>query len=93
MARIQLSKLHTAQGRVVAEAKRFNVLMCGRRFGKTALGIERVVDAVVRGQPVAYFAPTYKLLLEVRREVEIIFAPVTVSSSVRSGRSALSAVA
>jgi len=83
MARIQIPKLHTAQLQVVAEARRFNVLMCGRRFGKTALGIERVVDAVVRGLPVAWFAPTYKLLLEVWRELEMIFAPVTVSASVQ----------
>ena len=33
MANIQVQKLHESQRRVVAEAKRFNVLMCGRRFG------------------------------------------------------------
>ena len=59
------------------------MLMCGRRFGKTTLGIDRVVDAVVRGLPVAWFAPTYKLLLEVWRELEIIFSPVTVSANVQ----------
>ncbi len=81
MPRIQIPKLHAAQARVVTEAKRFNALMCGRRFGKTTLGIERVVDALVRGDPVGWFAPTYKLLLEVWREMEAIFEPVTVSSS------------
>ncbi len=44
MAHIQVQKLHESQRRVVAEAKRFNVLMCGRRFGKTTLGIDRVVE-------------------------------------------------
>ncbi len=83
MAHIQVARLHESQRRVVAEAKRFNVLLCGRRFGKTTLGIDRVVDAVVRGLPAAWFAPTYKLLLEVWRELEIIFAPVTVSASVQ----------
>src|SRR5262249_35985436 len=83
MATIRVQKLHRHQARVVAEARRFNVLMCGRRFGKTTLGIERLVDAVVRGLPVAWFAPTYKLLLEVWREVLAIFEPVVLESSVQ----------
>ncbi len=83
MARIQVPKLHHAQQRVVTEAKRFNALMCGRRFGKTTLGIDRVADAAARGLSVGWFAPTYKLLLEVWREVELIFASMTVSSSVQ----------
>ncbi len=83
MPHIQIAKLHRSQQRVVQEARRFNVLMCGRRFGKTTLGIERVVDAAVRGLPVAWFAPTYKLLLEVWRDVEQTFEPVIASSSVQ----------
>lgn len=81
MAIIQIPKLHPAQRRIVTEAKRFNALVCGRRFGKTTLGIERVVDTITRGQPVGWFAPTYKLLQEVWREVEAIFEPVTMSVS------------
>lgn len=82
-ARIQVSKLHAHQRQVTQEARRFNVLMRRRRFGKTTLGVERVVDAVVRGQPVAWLAPAHKLMLEIPREIEALFEPVTVSSSVQ----------
>lgn len=41
-------------------AKRFNVLKCGRRFGKTSLAEELIVDPALDGFPVAYYAPTYK---------------------------------
>jgi hypothetical protein len=59
--------LHAAQAQVVAEADRFNVLQCGRRFGKTTLGEDLVLDPALDGYPTAWFAPTYKLLDEVWR--------------------------
>lgn len=61
--------LHGAQAQVVREAQRFNVLQCGRRFGKTTLGVDVMLDPALDGYPVAWFAPTYKLLDEVWREV------------------------
>jgi hypothetical protein len=61
--------LHAAQAQVVAEAQRFNVLQCGRRFGKTTLGVDLLLDPALDGFPVAWFAPTYKLLDEVWREL------------------------
>src|SRR5690606_16562371 len=53
----------------------FNVLNCGRRFGKTALGIHRLTPAL-HGDPVAWFSPTYKMLEEVWRETKHSFAEV-----------------
>lgn len=41
-------------------AKRFNVLKCGRRFGKTSLAEELIIDPALDGFPVAYYCPTYK---------------------------------
>lgn len=57
--------LHPAQRLVVVEAKRFNVVDCGRRFGKTLLGEQRIKQILRQGQPAAWFAPTYKLMLDV----------------------------
>lgn len=61
----QNDDLHAAQRTVADEAKRFNVLDCGRRFGKTMFGLNRAKQMLRRGQPVGWFAPTYKLMLEV----------------------------
>jgi hypothetical protein len=57
--------LHPAQQRVASEAKRFNVVDCGRRWGKTELGQDLTVEPLQGGWPVGWFTPTYKDLLEV----------------------------
>lgn len=74
---------HAGQARVIAESRRFNVLMCGRRFGKTTLGKDRIGRAAWRGLPCAWFAPTYKLLTEVWREILDMLAPEMESSNVQ----------
>lgn len=80
-----MKRPHSGQRRVISEAARFNVLECGRRFGKTTLGEQLLIDPALRGHPVAWFAPTYKLLSEVWREVRAIVAPMkpTVSQQER----------
>lgn len=60
-----LDGLHDAQRQVAGAARRFNVLNCGRRFGKTLFGINRAMQTLRQGKPVGWFAPTYKLMLEV----------------------------
>ena len=40
---LRLPQPHEAQRRVIGEAKRFNIVCCGRRFGKTVLGIDRLI--------------------------------------------------
>lgn len=62
--RVQLPALHEAQRRVVAEAKRFNCVCCGRRWGKSTLGVDRLTHPALGGKPVAWFAPTNKSLAE-----------------------------
>lgn len=72
---IALPAPHVGQLRVLREAARFNVLECGRRFGKTTLGQRLCVKTAVHGDPAAWFAPTYKLLAEVWRELVRILTP------------------
>lgn len=61
-------ELHEAQQQIVDEARRFNVLQCGRRFGKTTLGVDLAIDTALDGKPVGWFAPTYKILDDAWRE-------------------------
>jgi hypothetical protein len=84
--RIRLPKRHASQSQVINEAKRFNVLECGRRWGKTTLGIDMVIDPALYGAPTAWFAPTYKYLSEVWREVVNILSPITKSISQQEHR-------
>lgn len=59
---ITLNEAHNGQKQVLDEAKRFNVLCCGRRFGKSALAVNLLAETALAGKPAGYFAPTYKLL-------------------------------
>ena len=61
-AAVTLRRRHPGQQVVVDGASRFNVAMCGRRFGKTALGIDLCVEGMLRGETWGWFAPTYKIL-------------------------------
>lgn len=61
---ISLKTLHPAQRQILAEKKRFNVLKCGRRFGKTELAYDLVIQPALDSGFVAYYAPTYKDLNE-----------------------------
>jgi hypothetical protein len=73
---IELDRPHAGQQQVIENAARFNVLECGRRFGKTTLGIDRIIDTALHGGPAAWFAPTYKLLAEVWRQTCAALAPL-----------------
>jgi hypothetical protein len=59
---IHLSNPHDGQRKVLNEAKRFNVLCCGRRWGKSALAVNLLCETTLSARPSGYFAPTYKLL-------------------------------
>lgn len=71
-----LPVLHPGQQQIVDEARRFNVLACGRRFGKTKLGIDLVIDRALDGYPVGWFSPTYRMLGEVWKEIVETTKPI-----------------
>lgn len=77
--KIELPAPHAAQRQVLDEAKRFNVLACGRRWGKSTLGVDRIVRPTLEGFPTAWFSPTYKMLLEAWREIQEVLAPIITS--------------
>lgn len=78
---LQLPRLHRAQRMIVAQAKRYNVVCAGRRTGKTTLGVDRLIHAALRGQPVAWMSPTYRMLSEVWRTVSQTLSPITTRRS------------
>ena len=71
--------LHPAQFEILSDPRRFKIIAAGRRFGKTLLATEWLTLApggAVEGRPVAIFAPTHKLLLEVWADIERTLRPV-----------------
>lgn len=61
---VSLFKLHPKQTQCYSEAHRFNVLECGRRFGKTTFGENLLIEPALDKWPVAWFAPTHKYMRE-----------------------------
>lgn len=77
--KIELPAPHAGQRQVLAEAKRFNVLCCGRRWGKSTFGADRIIGPTLEGFPTGWFAPNYKNLLEAWRMLQEVLAPVITS--------------
>lgn len=75
MIRVRRPHPHPAQQRIIHEARRFNVVACGRRFGKSVLGEDRLIGPALEGYPVAWFSPTYKMLTEIWRDLRRMLAP------------------
>lgn len=67
--------LHAGQLEVYRNRSRFNVLECGRRFGKTHLGVQVAIDVAIDGGEVGWFAPTYRYLADPWRDVERLLRP------------------
>jgi hypothetical protein len=76
---LKLLPLHPAQQRIIREAKRFNVLKCGRRFGKTTICEELITDKIIDQLPIAYYSPTYKDLFNVWSRIKHVLQPITIS--------------
>lgn len=83
---LTLPRLHPVQAAIKQEARRFNVVNSGRRFGKTILGVDVLTSPVLHGYPVAWFSPTYKMLAEVWRDLCAILQPVTARTNTQEKR-------
>lgn len=86
MPEISTLSLHDAQAQLLREKRRFNIAVCGRRFGKTVLSQEILWDAIAEGKPTAYFAPTYKMLSLVWKEAKTRFYPAITKVNVQEKR-------
>jgi phage FluMu gp28-like protein len=59
--RIELPNPHVNQQVILDSSKRFRVVMCGRRFGKSELSQIEIIVNALQGKQVAYITPTYQL--------------------------------
>lgn len=84
--RIELPRPHAGQKRILAERKRYTVVRCGRRWGKTIFGEIDLIPTALSGEPTGWFAPTYKYLDEPWRDMNRILAPAILSSSKQEKR-------
>jgi hypothetical protein len=83
---VDLWELHPNQNRVRVEAARYNVVNCGRRFGKTILGEDLAEETAIAGYPVGWFAPEYKLLTEAWRSMLNTLDPIIKRADVQQKR-------
>ena len=93
--------LHDGQKAALLGAQRFNVIPCGRRWGKTVMGIAlayygapHAPGGLAQGFDVGWFAPTYKLFDEAWRTAKSFLAPVSTRvdgahNRIEVGRSAM----
>jgi len=72
---------HPAQQIVLDSPARYRVVACGRRFGKTELGLMAVSDAALRGETCWWLAPTYAMAGDVWRELRRTLEPIAVEIS------------
>jgi predicted phage terminase large subunit-like protein len=59
--KIQMPFLHPAQREVFDDLTRFQVLVCGRRWGKTRLAVVKGLAELLNGKRVWWVAPTYSV--------------------------------
>jgi len=72
-----LPRPHLGQRQILDEAKRMNVVSCGRRFGKTTMGAILMARPLLeRGFSCGWFAPTYRLLEEAYNDQRKIYHPI-----------------
>jgi phage terminase large subunit-like protein len=83
---IQLPRPHPAQEAVTRERGRFNVLCAGRRWGKTTLGLSRLILSALQGESVAWCSPSYRMLTEVWRDARRIASSVVVRTDSQQHR-------
>lgn len=58
--RVRVIPMHDAQKAIIANRRRFNIPLCGRRFGKTTLGRNVIWRYVKKGGKVGIFVPERK---------------------------------
>ena len=78
-------RLHPAQRAIASASERFRVVACGRRFGKTTVGLRAIFSHAQRGRECWWLAPTYGNALQVWRALcaEAASAGAAISQSVR----------
>lgn len=61
MAYVSLPYPHPKQLDILKDIKRFKVVCCGRRFGKSLISICKIIEAMTQGKTCMYLTPEYDL--------------------------------
>lgn len=83
---VRLPRRHPGQARLQADAARFKVVMCGRRWGKTKDGCRWIAEGALAGELCGWFAPEYKVLGDAWRELLAWLGPVVRSKNEQDKR-------
>ncbi len=83
---VTLPPYHAGQLRMIDNARRFNVAMCGRRSGKTTMGECLACEMAVDGYPVGWFAPTFKYMMDAWREIRLMMGDAVVRTDSQERR-------
>ena len=67
--RVKLPQLHSGQIDVAKSNARFKVLVAGRRWGKTRLGVWLCIAKAMQGKKTWWVAPTYSMAMEGWKEI------------------------
>lgn len=70
-------ELHEAQDLARQQARRFNVLVAGRRWGKDVWQLDWLREPALAGYPVGWFFPTYGMLGKAWRQAKRVLLPIT----------------
>lgn len=85
MEEIVIPTLHPGQAEAYSKRGRFNVLRCGRRYGKTQLLQAIAANRAIKGGNVFWGTPDYKIQSEAYAEILDILNPIVASSSKTDG--------
>jgi len=70
--KVLLPKLHSGQLGVASSSARFKVLVAGRRWGKTRLGVWLCIAKAMQGKKTWWVAPTYSMANEGWKEIRTL---------------------
>jgi hypothetical protein len=82
---ITLPTLHTEQRKIYQGRTRFNLVRCGRRWGKTAMAQTIAANSAANGRRVGWFVPQYKILYEAYVGLIDTLNPIITNSSKTDG--------
>ena len=77
---------HSGQETILRSGARFNVVACGRRFGKTEAGKLAIMGHFLRRKRCWWLAPTYQMASQVWRDLKLVckgIPTVTISEAER----------
>jgi hypothetical protein len=82
---IDLPTMHSGQADLYRSRTQYNVISCGRRWGKTKALVTLAADYATKGRKVGVFTPEHKQLTEPYDEIRGILRPIEARASKNEG--------